>query len=70
MLEYVGLCWVIFGCGGYKLVTVLTGSFNWQFDLSPTPFGSGEKPDAGLSGWVRLNISTFLKEQAGAFSPN
>jgi len=22
MLEYVGLCWVIFGCDGYNLVTV------------------------------------------------
>jgi hypothetical protein len=27
MLEYVGFCWVIFGCGGYNLVTVLVGSF-------------------------------------------
>ncbi len=25
MLEYVGFCWVIFGCDGYSLVTVLVG---------------------------------------------
>jgi hypothetical protein len=26
MLEYVGFCWVIFGCGGYNLVTVQKGA--------------------------------------------
>jgi hypothetical protein len=26
MLEYVGLCWVIFSCGGYNLVTILVGN--------------------------------------------
>jgi len=26
MLEYVGLCWVIFGSDGYSLVTVLVGN--------------------------------------------
>jgi hypothetical protein len=49
MLEYVGLCWIIFGCGGYN--------FSREFDLSTTPFVRQEKFDAGFSGWARLNVS-------------
>jgi hypothetical protein len=37
MLEYVGFCWVIFGCGGYNMVTVhQNGGSLWWLTLNIT----------------------------------
>ena len=55
--DHVGIRWIMLD-NFWLWWLQFSYSFSGEFDLSLTPLGRGGKFDAGLSGWVRLNIST------------